>query len=308
MVGLVWFVTTMEELQKTPTGKNPDMLFIELAGNGRLALMKELIRIHSVDIHSFGDLAFRRAVKNRNLDVLKWLIELEPVRGKINIHTDIHQLVWKTITDGHLDILTWLIDLEPTHGQLGIHIHGHSTFQLAVKNKCLNVLEWLIKTEPKHGRIDVHEYNEYAFRRAAKLGHLPVLKWLIGLEPTHGQIDIHAYNDDAFRSVVADGHVSISKLLVETSGRYRFDLRNPEHRGVVSLGGIELMRWWAVSVIKRTVVGWLTRRNRRKMLSVCTDLSAVPPGYGFLYGRFSWFSGIEYQRGLERFTEAVQLQ
>jgi len=129
-----------------------------------------------------------------DLDILKSLDYSE-----IDIHDEVEEAFRWTCCNGHLDVVKYLISLEPDHGRINIHANDEYAFRWACENGQLNVVKFLLSLEPDHGCINIHANDEFAFRFACQNGHLNVVKFLLTMEPDHGRIDIHVYDDHIFR-------------------------------------------------------------------------------------------------------------
>ena len=190
--------------------------FIEDCKSGDIQTLRSL-DYSQIDIHSHGEAAFRWACGNGYLDVIKFLLTLEPDHGRINIHAYNEEAFVSACQNGHLDVVKFLLTLEHNHGRIDIHAADEHAFRRAACHKGhLVVVKFLLTLEPDHGRIDIHTRNEYAFRLACKNAHLDIVKFLLSLEPDHGRIDIHADSKFAFRN----GNFHIRYLLIR---------RNPEY-------------------------------------------------------------------------------
>jgi ankyrin repeat protein len=178
-----------------------------------------------IDIHANG--AFQLACGNGHLDVVKFLLSLEPERGRIDIHAG-NFLVFDVITsksafqlaccNGHLDVVKYLISLEPDHGRINIHADDEYAFRWACSDNHLNVVKFLLSLESDHGRINIHACDELAFRWACSDNHLNVVKFLLSLESDHGRIDIHCRSDSAFN----DCNFHIKHLLLRRDPNYNW--------------------------------------------------------------------------------------
>lgn len=61
---------------------------------------------------------------------------------------------------GHLNILKYLISIEPTHGRFNIHINNNYIFTFTALNLHLKVLEYLITLESTHGEIYIQTEDD----------------------------------------------------------------------------------------------------------------------------------------------------
>jgi ankyrin repeat protein len=153
-----------------------------------------------INIHAYDEYAFRYACRNGHLDIVKFLLTLEPDHVRIDIHTyDEHAFLY-ACRNGHLDVVKFLLTLEPYYGRIDIHIMDEEAFRWACYNGHLDIVKFLLTLEPDHGRIDIHACGEWAFLLACQNGHLDVVKYLISLEPDHECIDIHTVDDKAFKN------------------------------------------------------------------------------------------------------------
>jgi len=189
--------------------------FLKACKTGDIRKLQTL-NYSKIDIHSNYECAFRHACENGHLDVVKYLISLEPDHGRIDIHTWDEGAFQLACRNGHLDVVKYLISLEPEHGRIDIHAYDDYAFRCACYDGHLDVVKYLISLEPSHESIDIHARNEWAFRWACYNGHLDVVKYLISLEPDHGHIDIHAWDDIAFTK----GNFHIKQLLIRLDPNY----------------------------------------------------------------------------------------
>ena len=191
--------------------------FLEACKTGDTTTLKSL-DYSKIDIHDWYEYAFRWACQNGHLDVVKYLISLEPDHDRINIHACDEEAFRWACQFGNLDVVKYLISLEPDHNRIDIHAENEHAFLFACLNGHLDVVKYLISLEPDHGHIDIHAYGGHAFRWACENGHLPIVKYLLSLEPDHGHINIHADIDYEFRN----GGFHIKHLLIQRDPNYNW--------------------------------------------------------------------------------------
>jgi hypothetical protein len=169
-----------------------------------------------IDIHAYDEWAFRYTCINSHLNIIQFLLTLEPKYGRINIHVKDEDAFRRACENGHLDIVQFLLTLESEYGRINIHAEGGYAFRYACENGHLDVVKYLLSLEPDHGRINIHACDEWAFRWACDSWRLNVVKFLLSLESDHGRIDIHCRSDSAFRT----GNFHIKHLLLRRDPNY----------------------------------------------------------------------------------------
>jgi ankyrin repeat protein len=173
--------------------------FLKACKSGDMQTLQSL-DYSRIDIHACDEWAFQLACKYGHLDVVKYLISLEPDHNRINIHADDEDAFQLACYNGHLDVVKYLISLEPDHNHINIHANNEDAFRWACQNGHLDVVKYLISLEPSHESIDIHADDEYAFEYACKNSHLDVVKFLLSLEPERGFINIHAHDNSYFNN------------------------------------------------------------------------------------------------------------
>lgn len=154
---------------------------LEIAGeNGYLDIVEFLIETHRCNVNNLNEYTIQLIVQAGNLDIFEYLINL-------GAKFDISIVFTGAAAYGHLNILKYLISLEPTHGIIDIHIENEYNFNQSIRFGRLELLKYLFSLEPTHGRINVHGGFDHAFWVAARNDDLDVLKFLVSLEPTHGK-------------------------------------------------------------------------------------------------------------------------
>jgi ankyrin repeat protein len=156
---------------------------------------------------------FLKACKNGDITTLKSLDY-----SKIYIHANAELAFQLACWNGHLEVVKYLISLEPESGRINVHALNEEAFRNACENGHLDVVKYLISLEPSHNRINIHAMYEDAFRLACENGHLPIVKYLISLEPEYGLINIHARYEWAFRY----GSFQIQHLLIRNYPNYNW--------------------------------------------------------------------------------------
>lgn len=206
-----------------------DYPFHNTCVNGKIKIAKWLISMEhiygKINVHANNDLNLIYAIRHYNF--FKWLMTLEPTHGKYNIHISDDKLFNYACRKGYLKTAKYLESLKDTHGKINIH----STI---LENACcsgnINVVKWLISLEEEYGKLDIR----YAFHDACYYNKPDIAKYLLSLEPTHGSINIHNgdpdYSDDnddaTFSEACEEKYYEIAELLVSlesTHGRINFN-------------------------------------------------------------------------------------
>jgi hypothetical protein len=158
------------------------------------------------------------------VDIVTYLISLEPTHGQINIHRN-YEFAFRCVCgSGSVELAKCLIGLEPTHGPINIHIYEEEAFRVACKSGSVELVKYLISLEPTHGQIDIHADEDVAFATGS---HMPrMIRYLIRLEPTHGKIDIHTGEDFAMGNACSHNSMaSVRMLLALEETRGKIDIR-----------------------------------------------------------------------------------
>ena len=93
-------------------------MFAYACGVGSLQDGIRMVSRGSVNIHAYDDLAFTMACGNGHIELVRFLLSLEPSHGHIDIHAvDDYAFRW-ACEKGHLEIARFLLGLETSHGPL----------------------------------------------------------------------------------------------------------------------------------------------------------------------------------------------
>lgn len=177
---------------------------------GNLMVLKNLYYKY-IDIHALQEDAFNSACKQNRIDILEFLISLEPTNGEIDIHINSEEFLYNAVEAGNLNIIKYLISLEPSHGMFALQSNDDNILSEVYD---IEILKYLISLEPTHGMFDIHIYSEKLFRNACAYKTTEMVEYMISLEPTHGLIDIHASDELAFINACSYGRIDIAKYLI----------------------------------------------------------------------------------------------
>jgi hypothetical protein len=206
-----------------------DYPFHNTCVNGRIKIAKWLISLEDIygkiNVHANNDLNLVYAIRHPNF--FKWLITLEPTHQKFNIHISDDKLFKYACHKGYLKTAQYLESLKDTHGTINI---PSTILETACNGGNINVVKWLISLEEEYGKFDIR----YAFHNACYYNKPEIAKYLISLEPTHDPINIHNgdpdYSDDnddlTFSEACEEKHYDIAEFLVSlepTHGRIYFN-------------------------------------------------------------------------------------
>jgi ankyrin repeat protein len=191
--------------------------FLEACKTGDITTLKSL-DFSKINIHAGDEWAFRLTCINGHLNIVKFLISLEPEYGRIDIHArDENAFRWSCY-NGHLSIVQFLLTLQPEYGRINIHTCDEFAFRSACQYGRLDIVKYLVSLQPEYGRINIHAENERAFQLACVYGHPQIVKLLLSLEPEYGRIDIHAWNGNEFKY----GNFQIRYLLIQRDPNYNW--------------------------------------------------------------------------------------
>lgn len=237
----------------------PRQNFLTACENGNLLVAQRLLHNHPAllgphEVICGGGIVvrpFEVACRHNRLNVAQWLIALEPVYGRINLHANHEGAFREAILHGSLDLAQWLISLEPTHGKFDIHANHGIAFVDACGGGCIELVHWLLSLEATHGKIDVHApfmgQQDQAFVSACVGGHLEIAKFLLSLEPTHGTINVHVEDENAFWETCAGGQLAIAQWLLSLEHTHgRIDVHGDQDQAFHSAcmnGYIETAKW-----------------------------------------------------------------
>lgn len=122
--------------------------FLQFCENGNLDGLKALdYTTNLINIHDQEELGFYAACRNGKLEVIKFLISLEPIQGKIDIHGTSETMFHVACSLNYWQIVKYLVSLEPTHGKINIHISGDFMFR---HYDCFTIRRLLISLDPKY--------------------------------------------------------------------------------------------------------------------------------------------------------------
>lgn len=174
----------------------PSSLFQCLCKKGYLDYAISLIQRHQyIDIHNINEYAFQLACRSGNLDLCKWLINLDQTR-KIDIHTDGELAFIWSCKFGHIDIAKWLIDLgEKTDSRINIHgeFGRSNAFSGCCEGNYLGIAKYLIYLgENGYGRVNVHRFNTYL--KCYQRGYTDIVNWLLMLDSSYGVHQLNQLN------------------------------------------------------------------------------------------------------------------
>ena len=137
-----------------------------------------MIRYPNINISYNDECAFRHACYNKQLDIAKWLLNVNP-DIHISVFNDAFQ---QSCRMGHLDVVEWLISVKP---DIDISFNHDLVFRNACYDGYLDLAKLLIQMKPD---IDISVYDNHLFKDACIEGYfnfkcLEVAKWLQSLKP-----------------------------------------------------------------------------------------------------------------------------
>jgi hypothetical protein len=113
--------------------------------------------------------------------------------SRFNTHAQDEYAFRYACENGHLDIVKFLLTLEPSHGRIDIYAKNEYAFRYACKNGHTNIVKFLLALEETHGQINIYTLSEYTFRACIN-GQLDIVRILL----TSERVNIHPYDDCGF--------------------------------------------------------------------------------------------------------------
>jgi hypothetical protein len=157
-------VYTFYTKESFPTDKTE--AFCSACKSNHEAIAKWLYSLGGVDIHAYGEFAFRNTCLSGYESIAKWIYSL----GGVDIHVNNDCVFLWACVRGHESIVKWLYSL----GGVDIHVGEDDAFRLACRDGHESIVKWLYSL----GGVDIHVYDDSAFRYACENGHETIAKWL----------------------------------------------------------------------------------------------------------------------------------
>lgn len=204
--------------------------FVDACVAGDLKVLS-LMDLSRVRIHKHNNKIFHRICVIGNLDVLKFLLSLEPQHGIFHFQTDHLEQIFVDICEaGPIYMLDYLLDFSkrkerankkrqryPSQG-LDIHYDNDKAFRVACANGRLDVVQYLIGLELIYGQINIHADKESAFLSAVHKNYTDVAEYLMSLKATHGLIVFEKFKSRNYKTSfynACNGLVENAKLLLQ---------------------------------------------------------------------------------------------
>lgn len=157
----------------------------------------------------------RRACATGQLDVVKYLIELDEPYHYIDIHAHNERAFYNACIHLHFDIADYLQTLQ-SYGQIDMHVQSDYIFSTACTHSKSIVIYLLELADHLHSPFDLHRGRELAFVSACEFGQLEIMQLLIERAEAEGNpIDIHIDSDNAFRHACLSYQFSSIKYLIK---------------------------------------------------------------------------------------------
>lgn len=167
----------------------------------------------NIDPAANHNCAIRWASMNGHLEVVKYLISIQPKFPMINPGAAQNWAIHYASKKGHLEVVKYLISIRPEFPTIDPAAYDNYAIKCASENGYLEVVKYLISIQPQFPGIDPAADNNYAIRFAASNGHLEVVKFLISIFPQFPCIDPAAYENYAIRWAVCNGHLEVVDFL-----------------------------------------------------------------------------------------------
>ena len=140
-----------------------DVKFFEAIKNNNLESVKFLLE-QGANLHAGDDYALKLAAINGYLELVKYLLE----QGA-NLHAENDDALRSAAVSGHLEVVKYLLEQGAN-----LHAVNDDALQLAAHNGHLKVVKHLLEQG-----ANLHVVNNWALRWAAHKGHLNVVKCLL---------------------------------------------------------------------------------------------------------------------------------
>lgn len=182
-------------------------LLIACCRYGHLKLVKWLVS-EGVDIAFKNYYAFRSAYEWRNLEILKYLLNLidsDEEKKKCIACADNFPLR-RPILQDDIEIIKWLA----SEG-IDIRFDDYLPFRVACTNGHLEAAKYLLEliTDDDEKKRCVRSNNDYALKWSAHDGHLEAVKWLLSLGA-----DVRTRNCEPFQFACIGGQLEIAKYIL----------------------------------------------------------------------------------------------
>ena len=192
---LLWLIT-LDKIKHMINTIRWDYLFLRCCRLGLLKIVQFLYNNNIYDKTNI-DISFLLSCHNNNLDVCKWMFELDII--DIHLYNDF--IFIGSCYNGAFDVCKWLFENVE---------FSQKTLNISFSKSCIynrkNICEWLLSIS----NIDIHDEYEYAFR----LSDLDMQKWLISID---GTINVNMNEDYAFCRACNNNNFEQVKWLLSIS-------------------------------------------------------------------------------------------
>lgn len=188
-----------------------------------------LVTNNRIKQYNFFILACQRENNINKNEILDWLLSLK-IFENFDIHLYNDSIFHLTFENRNIEVVKYLLNLKGEYRISKKNIE--EAFRFSCVYPFTEAVELLLKLEGDR-YINVHDDNEWAFRNACKEGHFNVVTLLLDLKGNR-MIDVHAENDDAFISACKydprySGNKEVIRLLLELKGDRIINLYNIEN-------------------------------------------------------------------------------
>jgi len=196
------FVVSCDDM----TDHVPD-IFPVVCSLGHIDMAKWLYDYYrfDIDLSDRDYLAFRNSVVNNNMEMARWLHELDP---GFNMVDDEQNLFNTVCYSGFLDMAQWLYSIYPD--AIDIYQDDASLFRGCANAKCVGIVKWFMELNKTKGVPGLNIHLDDVMVCMADAGELEFAQ---GIYDDHPGIDLNYDDHDMFVKCCTKGHLEFAKWL-----------------------------------------------------------------------------------------------
>lgn len=204
--------------------------FMRLEKAIKSGFQERALSILRAEEHYFSKKELQKVYKcaESNAAILKYLLELSPVRDTIDVAANDNRIIRRASENGHKEVVKLLLDRGSFNSHIDPSVGDNCAIRMASENGHVQVVKLLLDYAP-HYSIDPAADDNYAIRYASYYGHTEIVKILLACDARY-KIDPSAENNFAIayansgkRHERSHGrsHEKEVKILLKHDSRYR---------------------------------------------------------------------------------------